>query len=182
MGRRGTGIGLAVVWKVVQDHKGYVDVKSGPAGTTFEIYLPVTRASITKEESEAVVQNYRGNGERILVVDDLQSQQEIVCAILEKLGYEAVSVSSGEEAIELLKTESVDLVILDMIMDPGMNGRQTYEKIIETAPGQKAIITSGYSETEEVKQALKLGAGQYLKKPMTIATLGFALKAELDKT
>lgn len=115
-------------------------------------------------------------------MDDLPSQQEIVCTILNKLCYKTVAVSSGEDAVKLLKKESVDLVILDMIMDPGINGRKTYEKILEIKPKQKAVITSGYAETDEVNQALmRLGAGKFIKKPVTIQTLGLAVKAELEK-
>ena len=93
--------------------------------------------------------------------------------------YGNANVSSGEAAIEYLKEHTFDLVLLDMIMDPGINGRQTYEKIIEIHPGQKAVIASGYAETDEVKETQRLGAGQYIKKPITLENLGLAVKEEL---
>ena len=68
-----------------------------------------------------------------------------------------------------------------MIMDPGINGRETYERIIKIHPKQKAIIASGFAETDEVKEAQKLGAGQYIKKPVTIEKIGLAVKGELEK-
>ncbi|BBO89077.1 response regulator transcription factor [Desulfosarcina ovata] len=70
----------------------------------------------------------------------------------------------------------------DMIMDPGINGRQTYEKIIELKPNQKAIVSSGFAETEDVKKVLRIGAGQFIKKPFTISLIGKAIKRELYRT
>jgi len=68
-----------------------------------------------------------------------------------------------------------------MIMDPGINGRETYERILKIKPGQKAIITSGFAETDEVKKAQQLGAGKYIRKPFTLENLGIAVKDCLDK-
>jgi len=113
------------------------------------------------------------------VVDDVKSQQEIACQMLAKLGYVTTAVSSGEEAVDYLQTDSVDLILLDMIMDPGMNGRETYELIKKTHPDQKAIIVSGFAHTEDVKKAQESGAGQYLRKPVSFGELGVAVKAEL---
>jgi len=90
-------------------------------------------------------------------------------------------VPSGEQAVEYLKSRPVDLVVLDMIMDPGLDGRQTYEQIVKLRPGQKAIIASGYAETEDVRVAQSLGAGEYVKKPYTLEKLGRSVKLELSK-
>lgn len=181
MGRSGTGLGLAVVWNVVQDHEGYIDVKSTQNGTTFEIYFPITRQEVQGREMFRPIEDYKGAGESILVVDDVESQREIACNMLEKLGYHATAVSSGEEAIEYLQAHTVDLILLDMIMDPGMSGRETYEGIIKIHPNQKAVIASGFAETDEVKEAQKLGAGSYIRKPLTLEKLGLAIRAEFKK-
>jgi signal transduction histidine kinase len=181
MGRRGTGLGLAVVWNVVQDHEGYIDVKSDGKGTIFELYFPVTRDEISDKDSAVPVEDYKGGGETILVVDDMASQREIACRMLETLGYNAIAVSSGEEAVDYLKEHTVDLILLDMIMDPGINGRETYERIIKIRPNQKAIIASGFAETDDVKETQRLGAGQYLKKPLTLEKVGIAIRDELKK-
>ena len=125
--------------------------------------------------------DYMGSGESILVVDDMKEQREIASIILSQLGYSVKTVSSGEEAIEFLTKETVDLVVLDMIMTPGIDGFETYNRIIALHPGQKAIIASGYSETERVKGAQKLGAGRYVKKPYIIENIGLAIRAEFDK-
>jgi CheY-like chemotaxis protein len=181
MGRSGTGLGLAVVWNVVQDHKGYVDVTSNENGTIFELYFPIIRAEISDKAMSLPINDYKGNGEIILVVDDVKSQREISCMMLDTLGYKTKAVRSGEEAIEYLKENTVDLLLLDMIMDPGINGRETYERIIESHPKQKAIIVSGFAETEDVKEAQKLGTGKYIKKPLTLEKIGMTVKEELEK-
>ena len=101
--------------------------------------------------------------------------------MLEKLGYQTVAKSSGEEAIEYLRDNVADLLLLDMIMNPGINGRETYERIIDLHPNQKAIIVSGFAVTDDVKATQKMGAGKYIKKPYTIEELGIAVKEELGK-
>ncbi len=159
MGRSGTGLGMAVVWGTVKDHNGYIDVESTEGrGTTFTLYFPVTRKSL-EDRSETSLEDYMGKGEAILIVDDVEEQRRIASGMLKELDYSVVSVSSGEEAVEYLKTNKVDLLLLDMIMDPGMDGLDTYKKIIEMRPDQKAIIASGFSETARVKAVQSLDAG-----------------------
>ena len=98
------------------------------------------------------------SGEEILVVDDEPSQRELAMNMLPLLGYQVVCKDSGEKALSYLQDHHVDLVLLDMLMDPGINGRQTYERMLEINPGQKAIIVSGFSESDEVKAALTYGS------------------------
>ncbi len=182
MGRSGTGLGMAVVWGTVKDHSGYIDVKSYEGkGTTFKLFFPVTRQKITMDKPSLPIESYMGNGETMLVVDDIEEQREIASNMLKKLGYSVICVPSGEKAIEYIKYNSADLVILDMIMDPGISGRETYERIIKFRPDQKAIIVSGYSETEDVRAIQKLGAGQYVKKPYVLEKIGVAIRDELKK-
>ena len=89
--------------------------------------------------------------------------------------------AGGEKAVDYLRDHSADLVILDMIIDPGINGRETYCRVLEVAPEQKAIIVSGFAETEEVRGAQELGAGKFLKKPLTLEKLGQAVREELAR-
>ncbi|MGD9161895.1 MAG: PAS domain S-box protein [Desulfobacteraceae bacterium] len=182
MGRSGTGLGLAVVWNIVQDHDGYINVSSDENGTTFELYFPIVRDKVAVKDMPLSIEDYKGNGESVLVVDDEASQREITCNMLEVLGYKAESVSSGEEALAYLQNKSADIVLLDMIMDQGINGRETYERIIKIHPEQKAVIVSGYADTKEVNEAQRLGAGRYIKKPLTLKKLGPTVKEELSKT
>lgn len=183
MGRSGSGLGLAVVWGTVKDHHGYIDVQSTKGrGTTFTLYFPVTRKTDHGQKVKAIAGDAKGNGEKILVVDDVARQREIASAILSQLEYDVSTVGSGEEAVQYLTENRADLVVLDMIMDPGIDGLETYERILAYNPVQKAIITSGYSETDRVKMAQALGATCYLKKPYTLEKLGQAVKEELRKS
>lgn len=182
MGRSGTGLGMAVVWGTVKDNKGYINVTSEVGkGTTFEIYFPVTRAEAAGDHHLIDLAEYSGTGETILVVDDVKEQRQIASKILSRLGYSVKAVSSGEAAVEFLSKETADLIVLDMIMPPGLDGLQTYERIASLHPDQKAIIASGFSENDRVKMAQQLGAGKYIKKPYTIEKIGMAVKAELSK-
>jgi len=181
MGRSGTGLGLAVAWNVVQDHKGYIGVTTDKTGTTFELFFPITRGKISGKDLALAIEGFKGDGETILVVDDVASQRDISCKMLETLGYKPRAVPSGEEAVEYLKENTVNLILLDMIMDPGINGRETYERILKIHPNQTAIIVSGFAETDEVKETQRLGAGKYIKKPLTLEKLGLVVQEELRK-
>ncbi|MBA4394234.1 MAG: hybrid sensor histidine kinase/response regulator, partial [Desulfobacca sp.] len=182
MGRSGTGLGLAVVWGTIKDHHGYINVQSEKGrGSTFTLYFPVTREEITAEDVAVSLSEYLGERETLLVVDDVKGQRDLATEMLKKLNYQVTSVSSGEEAVAYLTEHTVDLLVLDMIMDPGMDGLDTYRRILEIHPQQKAIIVSGFSETERVNAAQSLGAGVYVKKPYVIEKLGMAVKKELDR-
>lgn len=180
MGRSGTGLGMAVVWGTIKDHNGYIDCTSREGeGTTFILHFPVTREETETEKSQLTIDDYMGGGESILVVDDVRGQRELASAMLRKLGYSVETVSSGEAAIDYMAARSADLLVLDMIMHPGIDGLGTYKRIVEMHPCQKAIIASGYSETHRVKEAQRLGAGRYVKKPYTLEKIGLAVKEAL---
>ena len=182
MGRSGTGLGMAVVWGTVKDHKGYIDLESTVGeGTTFTLYFPISREPLSDDPSALPVDALMGNGESILIVDDMAEQREIASGILKALGYSVTTISSGEEAIRYLKTGHADLLVLDMIMDPGMDGLDTYKRILEIHPGQKAVISSGFSESARVRAVQRLGAGAYVKKPFLLEKIGMAVKKELEK-
>ena len=182
MGRSGTGLGMAVVWGTVKDHRGYIDITSTEGqGTEITLYFPITRKASYPEAEIASVQELMGTGETILVVDDIEAQRQIAAEILEKLGYRVTTVSSGEEAIRYMHDHMVDLLVLDMIMEPGIDGLETYREILKIHPGQKSIIASGYSESVRVKEAMQLGAGNYVKKPYLLENIGRAIRAELDR-
>ncbi|MEN6373405.1 MAG: PAS domain S-box protein [Smithella sp.] len=182
MGRSGTGLGLSVVWGTVKDHHGYIDVQSDEGkGTTLTIYFPVSREEISGDQLNISTSEYMGKGESVLVVDDVREQREMVAQMMTKLNYKVTTVSCGEEAVEHLGKGCADIMVLDMIMEPGMDGLDTYRKILEIHPQQKAIIVSGFSETDRVTQALELGAGAYVKKPYVLEKLGLAMRRELDR-
>lgn len=181
MGRSGSGLGMAVVWGTVKDHKGYIDVNSKVnQGTTFDLYFPLMREATDIVTEVQHLDDLYARGETVLVVDDIEKQREINSIMLTRLGYSVKTADSGENAITYLRDNSVDIVLLDMIMEPGIDGLETYRQIIKTHPGQKAIIVSGYSESDKVMEAQRLGTGPYLKKPYTIMDIAKALRAELS--
>ncbi len=179
-GRSGTGLGMALVYGIVKDHRGFIDLHSTPGeGTTFHLYFPVTVEQQKEEGKPRAGEQYLGNGQRILVVDDVDAQRELLSEILSRLGYQVKTAGSGEEAVAYLQKNQVDLVVLDMIMEPGMDGLDTYRRIRALRPGQRALIISGYARTERVTEAQRLGVGRYVKKPYTVETIGKAVRDEL---
>ncbi len=182
MGRSGTGLGMAVVWGTVRDHNGYINIHSKLGkGTAIDVYFPATRRSVAVRETSVDPAMIKGSGEKILVVDDIPEQLVIAKGMLTSLNYRVEIVKSGEAAIEYLKHNACDLIVLDMVMDPGMDGLDTYTEIVKHTPHQKAVVASGYSENDRVKKVLKLGAGAYIRKPYTLAKIGLAVKAELER-
>jgi CheY-like chemotaxis protein len=181
LGRSGTGLGMTLVWSTVKEHGGFMDVRTREGeGSVFELYFPVTRREVPHGEEPASLEDCLGH-EKILVIDDIPEQREIAAAMLGKLGYSVHTVDSGEAAIKYLQNEKVDILILDMIMEPGIDGCETYRRILEIHPWQKAVIASGFSESERVREAQRLGAGPYLKKPYSFEKIGKAVRTELDR-
>jgi len=175
---RGSGLGLSVVNAVMKDHNGHLDLSSKVGqGTSFYLYFPVTREKIKRVDAE----HYAVGTEKILVVDDDDIQREVSSLLLTKLGYEVSSVKSGEKAIEFLKENPQDLVILDMVMPGGIDGTETYRQILKIRSQQRAIILSGFSETDRVLEVQRLGAGAFVKKPVTQKIIAAAVRTELER-
>lgn len=183
--QRGSGLGLSVVHGIVKDHKGYLDVESTVGkGTVFSLYFPICRDEIKVLAEEKLC----GGTETLLIMDDDSLQVEVISRMVAKLGYTVLSAQSGEEALAIIKScqESnrpfPDMIILDMVMGPGMNGAQAFQRIKEINPQQKAIILSGYEESTKVVMAQSLGAGMYLRKPVGIEALAKAIRNELESS
>ncbi len=182
MGKSGTGLGLSIVWGTVKDHDGHINVQSTVGkGSTFTLYFPLTAGKLSAPRQKVPREEYAGRGETILVVDDVADQRDVASGLLAQLGYKVHAVSSGEEAVTYLLSHRADILLLDMIMEPGIDGLETYRRILEISPKQKAILVSGFSETDRVKKALKLGAGAYIKKPYEMETIGLAIRDELNR-
>lgn len=176
-GFSGSGLGLHIVWNTMQEHHGRVTVTSDSHGTTFSLFFPLVDQQPGPAAQEEVTPEISyGHGKKILIVDDDEQQRVLSGMMLKELGYETYSVNSGEDALIFLTEHSVDLILLDMIMDPGINGQETYRQILEIHPGQRAVIASGYADTEEVKLTLAAGAGAFIGKPYTLENLAEAVR------
>jgi PAS domain S-box-containing protein len=176
--KRGSGLGLSVVDAVVNDHHGYIDLSSEVGkGTSVYLYFPITRETADVQPVEAVT----GGDEHVLVVDDDQTQREVCLHILKRLGYHVEVVMSGEKALELLQVKSFDLLILDMIMPAGIDGTETFRRVLDINPRQRALMLSGFAESDRVIEAQHIGAGTFLRKPVTRTTLALAVRRELDR-
>jgi len=176
--KRGSGLGLSIVHAVIEDHNGYIDLESRPgAGTSFYLYFPITREmTATVNDTPAT-----GGNEKILVIDDDPVQREVSSRLLKKMGYDVTLAESGEKGIELCRSKGFDLLVLDMIMSPGIDGMETYRRILESCPGQKAVMVSGYAESEIVRKMKAMGAGDFIKKPLTLNALTVAVRKELNR-
>jgi CheY-like chemotaxis protein len=102
------------------------------------------------------------------VVDDVEEQRQIASEVFCRLGCTADCVDSGEAAVAFLKGHSVDLVVLDMLMAPGIDGLESFKRIVAFKPEQKVVIASGYSQPSDMKEAKRLGVLDYIMKPYTL--------------
>jgi signal transduction histidine kinase/CheY-like chemotaxis protein len=181
LGKSGTGLGMTLVWSTVKDHGGFIDARSSEGkGSVFELYFPATRDDVPEAVPPSSLEDCLGT-ESVLVIDDVPEQREIAAVMLQKLGYAVHAVASGEEALAYLKHHKADILVLDMIMEPGIDGYETYRRILQEHPKQKAIIVSGFAESELVREAQELGAGEYVRKPYTLSRIARALRRELDR-
>lgn len=182
-GRSGTGLGLTIVWNIALDHKGWVEAKNGrTGGAVFKVYLPAmeeTQIQDQNQKSEHLPYSL-GKGELILLVDDSPEQNAVMGEMLNILGYRTHAVSSGEDAVAFLHLQPADAVLLDMNMGDGLTGRETYERILQLRPGQKAIVVTGYSEKTELRKVQELGIKIILEKPVTFDTISKAVRETLD--
>lgn len=178
---RGTGLGLATVYGIIMQHRGYVDVASEPGrGTTFSLYLPVTAEAAERVQDAERAYILKGT-ETILLVEDQSDVLEIVRQLLKALGYRVLTAADGSAARAVLGSEpgSVDLMITDVIM-PGINGRELYEELKRTRPALKVIYMSGYP-ADVISTHGVLDSGMTLiRKPFTIQELSAKVRQVLD--
>ncbi|MCI5124894.1 MAG: response regulator, partial [Candidatus Electrothrix sp. AR5] len=179
MGRSGTGLGLTVIWNTVQDHESKIFVTSDKKGTCFQIYFPVRKEKAVVAEKSSQQEKTAERTGTILIVDDEPQLRDIAAKMLQSIGYVVDSVCSGELAIKYILDKPIDLIVIDMQMEPGINGYETYREISKIYPEQKAVIVSGFSGSADVKAALKLGAKGFIKKPYSLDQLGRAVKEAL---
>ena len=179
---KGTGLGLAVAYGIVKEHKGDIKVSSEPGrGTTFDIYLPLMDRPIDKEEKPSAGK-YETGTERILLVDDEPAAARLEKLMLERLGYEVTSRLSSLEALEAFKAHprAFDLVLSDMTM-PGMTGDRLARELMAIRPEIPVILCTGFSERISEEKAEALGIKGFLMKPVLKSALARMVRKVLDE-
>jgi len=178
---RGTGLGLAMVYGIVKNHNGFIDVYSElGCGTTFNLYFPASEKKVIEEEPGAP-DVLMGSG-TILLVDDEPSVLAVSKEILESVGYTVHGVRSGQEAVAFYEKnkDDISLIILDMIM-PGLSGGETFDRIREINPSARIILSSGYSLNGQAQQIMNKGCQGFIQKPFDIAHISRKIREVLDK-
>jgi PAS domain S-box-containing protein len=178
---RGTGLGLASAYGIINGHDGYIDVESRKGeGTTFSIYLPASEKKIAK--SVDIAEKLLRGTETVLLIDDEETILDVGQALLKAMCYKVLTAKSGQEAIELYQKnqEDIDIVILDMIM-PNMSGGEVYDRMKEINPDIKVLLSSGYSVDGQATDILNRGCNGFIQKPFNINELSAAIRQILDK-
>jgi PAS domain S-box-containing protein len=177
---RGTGLGLASVYGIIKNHKGFITVDSRKgAGATFTLYLPASAGVV--EEDRLPSGDIQTGRETVLLVDDEEMVLEVGSEILKKLGYRVVTASGGRAAIEAFNSDrdSIALVVLDMIM-PDLGGRETFEALKKIDPGVKVLLSSGYSLGGQAGEIMESGCSGFIQKPFSIKDLAEKIREILD--
>ena len=177
----GTGMGLASVYGIIENHGGFITVESEPGmGARFDIYLPASSKTMAFREATGEQKILSGR-ETILLVDDEKNNIAVTKEILESLGYRVMIAGCGQEAIALYmeKGREIDLVILDLIM-PGMGGGKTFEALRDIDPDLKVILSSGYSVDGEARRIMEKGCNGFIQKPFKIADLSQKVREVLE--
>jgi nitrogen-specific signal transduction histidine kinase len=178
----GTGLGLAQVYGIIQQHHGHVDVETElGVGTAFHVYLPIHEVERSEEsEEEVAVSPPEGSGEMVLLVEDQENLREAGRGMLISLGYRVLTAANGREALQLLNGVEVDLVVTDVVM-PEMGGKALAHELAQRAPELPILAVTGYSLKEETTNLRKQGFFDVLQKPFDARSLALAVRDALGK-
>ncbi|GEM_PF-2840455 len=183
----GTGLGLSVVYGIVRNHGGYIDVLSRPHKTIFTIYLPLcteeTREEKTSPETKPKRDVHLLKGKTILLIDDEEEVRQMGKLLLEENGYKVILAASGEEGVEIFreKKEQIDLILLDLIM-PGRDGLEIFKDLREIDPHTPIVLVTGYMMDKKVRELLAQGAKGFLSKPYKLQEILLIIEEALTKT
>ena len=178
---RGTGLGLSMVYGIIKQHNGYIDVTSEQGvGTVFRIYLPAVKAHVerTKQAGRAV----RGGKETVLVAEDNDELRKLMKEVLARKGYTVLEARDGEDALRVFEVhrEQIDLLVLDVVM-PRRNGRDVYEEILKTKPYAKVLFTSGYTGDVVLDKGIRDETVNFISKPLSPEDLLRKVREVLDR-
>jgi CheY-like chemotaxis protein len=179
---KGTGLGLALVYSIISQHKGSIDVESAPGiGTSFHIYLPLVKPSLLLE-TKAPETKVTGGTETILVAEDDQVLLDLSRSVLEEFGYTVLAARDGEEAVRMFREnrDRVRLLLSDVIM-PKKNGKATFEEIRAIVPGTKVLFVSGYSADIISKEGILDEGVDMITKPLSPVELLQKVREVLDR-
>jgi CheY-like chemotaxis protein len=178
---KGTGLGLSMVYGIVKQHNGYVNVYSEPGkGTTFKIYLPVIAREADKLVT-AVLPPVTGGTETILIAEDAVMVRDLAKNILEEYGYHVIIAENGMDAIEVYRSNpGIALLILDVIM-PGKNGKEVYAEIRGSKPDIRALFMSGYTANIIHKKGILDSGTEFISKPFSPNAFLRKVREVLDK-
>lgn len=179
---QGTGLGLSMVYGIIQNHGGMIEVQSQTGiGSTFSVFLPAIASAVLNGEELLPVPDIHQGQETILLVDDEEIIRGLGIDILEDRGYQVLSASEGREAVRIYRERirEIDLVILDVMM-PGIGGKETYRQFRAINPQVKVLLSSGYSTNGEVGEILKLGVSGFVQKPYREEELAAKVREVLD--
>jgi len=180
----GTGLGLAMVYGIVKNHRGHITCESDPGnGTTFRVYFPVIEETGLREPAQQRETSHTPQGnETILIVDDENFLRDLGQRMLTKFGYGVLTAPDGETAVQIYREQSaqISLVILDLIM-PGIGGRNCLDLILEQDPSARVIIASGYSVDGPTKKELESKAKGFISKPFELNQLTRIVRQTLDE-
>ena len=177
---KGTGLGMATVYGIVNQHKGHISIYSEPeSGTAFHIYLPLSSETMEKEKEK--VSHIKKGTETILIAEDNENVRMLMKSVLIKYGYTVIEAIDGEDAVNKFNEfNKPDLVILDSVM-PNKNGREVYDEIIKTRPDIKVLFCSGYTRDVVLDKGIEEKEVDFLTKPITPNTLLEKVREILDR-
>ena len=180
---KGTGLGLAMVYGIIKQHNGYINVYSEPRrGTTFKIYLPLIKSEVWEKAKVAPVAYCTGGTERVLVAEDDKEIRELTRDVLERFGYTVITAEDGEDAIDKFSgsKDDIQVMLLDVMM-PKKNGREVYEKISTIKPDIKVIFLSGYTGNILHKKGILSQKFDFIQKPIAPKVLLAKIREVLDR-
>jgi CheY-like chemotaxis protein len=180
---KGTGLGLATVYGITQQHKGWIEVQSEPGhGATFKVYFPCSPASAPLDPVQRNIIRVQGGNETLLVVEDEISLRKLLCTVLFRAGYRVQAAANGPEALELIERHQwkIDLLITDMVMPRGMTGKDLALELRKKQPDVTVIFTSGYTvQLDDTRQTMGSDF-YYIPKPYRMEEMAAAVRECLD--